>query len=222
MYPFETNVCLYASKKAQVHVGGQRVAGPLTPTEVVHHWVDHLPSKIAIVADSYFGGHGMAHQLALRDHPFLLLRKRDEEGVAEAGGSLKPGQVAAAVSRGRGYSLKVFKNPKVGSKPLRVVPFLTNCSYPSQFTKHKNGYDLPTVVAAYRVLANGLDSANQMALEHRETGRFKSPACSPRLYYKVLHREYFHNLSTKWCGPTEDIPWGFSVEPFSAPCARPL
>ena len=49
------------------------MAGPLTPTEVVHHWVDNLPSKVAIVTDGYFGGHGMAHQLACGDHPSLLL-----------------------------------------------------------------------------------------------------------------------------------------------------
>ena len=84
VYPLLTTVYLYAGKKTQVHAGGQRVAGPFTPTEVVHHCVDHMPSKTAIVADSYFGGHGMAHQLALCDHPFLLLRKRDEEGLAEA------------------------------------------------------------------------------------------------------------------------------------------
>ena len=73
MYPFVTNVYLYAIDKTQLHAGGQRVARPLTPTEVsqVHHWVDHLPSKTAILADSYFGGHGMAPQLVLRDHPFV-------------------------------------------------------------------------------------------------------------------------------------------------------
>ena len=96
VYPF-TNVYLSASKKTQAHASGQRVAGPLTPTEVVHHCVDHVPAKTAIVADSYFGGHGMAHQLALRDHHFLLLCKRDEHGVAEAGALLKPGEVAEAV-----------------------------------------------------------------------------------------------------------------------------
>ena len=174
VYPSVTNLYLYASKKTQVHAGGQRVAGPLTPTEVVHQWVDPLPSKTAILADSCFGGHGMAHQLALRDHPFLLLCKRDKEGVAEAAESPKPGKVAEAVRQGRGYSLKVFKNPKAASKPSRVVPFLTNSSFPSQFTKHKNGYELPPVVAAYCVLANGVNSANQIAAEHRETGRLKS------------------------------------------------
>ena len=158
----------------------------------------------------------MAHRLALRVHPFVLLCKRDEERVDEAPGSLKPGLVAAAVCQGRGYSLKMFKNPKVGSKPPRVVTFWTNCSYPSQFTKHKNAYELPPVVAAYRGLANGMDSGicQPIALGTQGTWSFQGmAACSPRLYYKVLHREYFHHLSTKWCGPTEDIPLGFSVEP---------
>ena len=87
---------------------------------------------------------------------------------------MKPGEVAEPVCRDRGYSLKVFKNPEVGSKPSRVVLFVTNYTYLSQFTKHKHGYELPHVVAANLFLANGVDSADEMALEHRETGRFKS------------------------------------------------
>ena len=78
VYPFVTNVYLYASKKTQVQAGGLRVAGP---TEVVHHWVDHLPSKTAIVADSYFGGPGMAHQLGLSDHPFSFSVKGTKRGL---------------------------------------------------------------------------------------------------------------------------------------------
>ena len=38
---------------------------------------------------------------------------------------MNPGEVVEAVYRGRGYSVKVFKNPKVGSKPPRAVPFVT-------------------------------------------------------------------------------------------------
>ena len=38
---------------------------------------------------------------------------------------------------------------------------------------HRGGYLLPHIVDAYRQLANGVDSANQLALEQRETGRFK-------------------------------------------------
>ena len=122
----------------------------------------------------------------------MLLRGTE----AVQGVLVKLGAVVGAVCRGSRYSLKVFKNPKVGSKLPRVVLPLTNCTYPSQFAKHKHGNDLPPVVAAYRVLANGVDSANQVALEHRETGRFNKvmAACSPRLYYKVSHRGYIHEL----------------------------
>ena len=42
---------------------------------------------------------------------------RDEEGVAEAGAWVKPGEVGEAVCRGRGSRLKILKNLKVGSKP---------------------------------------------------------------------------------------------------------
>ena len=65
------------------------------------------------------------------------------------------------------------KNPKVGSKPPRVVPFVSNCQYDGMRVPHRVGYSLPPIVAAYRQLANGADSANQLALEHWETGRFK-------------------------------------------------
>ena len=54
VYPFVPNVYLYASTKTQVHAGGQRVAGPLTPMEMVHYWVDRLPSKTAIVGRQRF------------------------------------------------------------------------------------------------------------------------------------------------------------------------
>ena len=47
VYRFVTNVYLYASKKIQVHAGREQVGGPLTPTEVMHHCVDHLPSKLS-------------------------------------------------------------------------------------------------------------------------------------------------------------------------------
>ena len=105
---------------------------------------------------------------------FLFLCKRDQEGVSLAGDSMRPSIAAEAYVKGGKYSLHVYKNPKVGSKPPRVVPFLSNCVFDNEWVRHRGGYELPPVVAAYGQLANGVDSANQMALEHRETGRFKS------------------------------------------------
>ena len=81
--------------------------------------------------------------------------------------------MAEAYVRKGGYSLHVCKNPKGGSKPPRLVPFVSNCQEGGMRVPHRGGYSLPPIVAAYQQLANGVDSANQLALEHRETGRFK-------------------------------------------------
>ena len=97
-----------------------------------------------------------------------------------------------AYVRKGGYSLHfvffVFKNPKVDSKPPPVVPVVSNCQCDGMRVPHRGGYLLPPIVAAYRQLANGIDSANQLALEHRETGRFKcwSKALKAFLYRYVI------------------------------------
>ena len=103
---------------------------------------------------------------------FLFLTRRAQEPVAAAGDSLLPGQVAQAYVRKGGYSLHVLKKSKLGSKTPRVVPFVSNCQYDGMRVPHRGGYSLPPTVAAYQQLANGVDSANQLAPEHRGTGRF--------------------------------------------------
>ena len=115
------------------------MAGPRTAREMVHRWVDLLPPRTALVRDSSFGSHAVAHQLAQRQHPFRFLTRREQEGVAAAGDSLLPGQVAEAYVRKGGYSLHVFKNPKMGSKPPRVVPFVSNCQYDGMRVPHRGG-----------------------------------------------------------------------------------
>ena len=174
VHPFITDIFLYAGKRVRVFRDHPQVAGPRTAREMVHRWADLLPNRTAIVCDSYFGSHQVANQMAQRQQPFLFLCKRDQEGVSLAGDSMRPSIAAETYVKGGKYSLHVYKNPKVGSKPPRVVPFLSNCEFDNEWVRHRGGYELPPVVAAYRQLANGVDSANQMALEHRETGRFKS------------------------------------------------
>ena len=70
----------------------------------------------------------------------------------------------------------MFKNPKVGSKHPRVVPFLSNIVFDSNHTPHRGGYNLPALIGAYWKLAN------QMALQHRETGRFTSWSKATRAF----------------------------------------
>ena len=50
---------------------------------------------------------------------------------------------------------------------------LSKCVFGSEWVRHRGGSELPAAVGAYRQWANGVDSANQLALEHRETGRFR-------------------------------------------------
>ena len=66
----------------------------------------------------------------------------------------------------------VFKNPKVGPKPPRVVPMLTNVHFPQAGPVHRRtAIEVNTVVASYRQLSRGLDGVNQMALQMRQMGR---------------------------------------------------
>ena len=67
------------------------------------------------------------------------------------------------------YSLCTYKNPKVGHKPPRVVPMLTNVWFARKGPPHRrSGREVHPVVAAYRTLSRGVDGVNQMALQMRQ------------------------------------------------------
>ena len=79
--------------------------------------------------------------------------------------------------------LQVYKNPRVGHKPPRVVPLLSNCGFPQEVVVHKKrGYEMPAIIGCYRALAGGVDTANQLALQHRETGRFRKWSAAVRSF----------------------------------------
>ena len=62
--------------------------------------------------------------------------------------------------------------PKVGHKPPKIVPFLTNCWYGvDDPARDRRGNNLPAVVAKYREVSCAVDGANQMALRMRQMGR---------------------------------------------------
>ena len=113
--------------KNEVDIEESLYAGHMQPAEVVQLWSDVMPSDSVLVADTYFGSHEVAATLADQKRPFLMPTKRSELGVEEASAGLRPGETNSVVNVEHGYSLTVFKNPKVGKKPARCVPFLTNC-----------------------------------------------------------------------------------------------
>ena len=79
--------------------------------------------------------------------------------------------MAWAIVADKKYEFAVYKNPRVGHEPPRLVPFLTNCWYGEEVPKDRRGNPLPPVVAYYREISRAVDGANQMAMQMRQPGR---------------------------------------------------
>ena len=211
VHPFIAEIFFYASKRVRVCRDHPQVAGPRTAREMVHQWMDLLPTRTAIVCDSYFGSHLVANQMAQRQHPFLFLCKRDQEGVSVAGDGMRPSIAAETYVKGGKYSHLVHKNPKVGTKLPRVVPFLSNCVFDSEWVYHRGGYELPHVVAEYRQVANDVDSnilENFVRLGHAVhtpvlvDTRGTCKVCKGRTWFQCAHcNVHLHSYSgcfNKW------------------------
>jgi hypothetical protein len=163
-------VYLYTNK--QVMRGGRTShAGCATPREMVFRWHNVLPPKSVVLADTYFGNHEIAEELADRGRGCIMLGTRRGDQVAPGSVGLAEGQTRSFYHSGRGYCLHLYKNPKVGGKAPRVVPVLSNLAFGGGVVRHARGYSIPTCIHAYRQSANGVDHFNQMSLQHREVGR---------------------------------------------------
>ena len=102
----------------------------------------------------------------------MLIKKDKRDGrLTKAKQSIQEGACARAIVDGT-YELCVYKNPKVGHKPPKTVPFLTNCWYrvddPARDRRVNN---LPAVVAKCREVSRAVDGANQIVLQMLQMGR---------------------------------------------------
>ena len=93
--PYVTNVYLYVGVRGQLR-RASTVQGNMNARQIVKNWADVLPEGTILVADNFFGSHEAAKGLAARETPFLMLCKRDERGVSEAGEVLEEGGLATA------------------------------------------------------------------------------------------------------------------------------
>ena len=188
--PHPTGVKLYALCDAQSHyiwhvylyrgaaprVGPEsrsRFAGHYNAFEIVQLWNDVTPPGKVLVADSFFGSHDAAAMLSAQERPFLMLTSTSAL-VQDGNVGLDPGDVNTVVHKEHRYALSVYKNPKVGRKPAKVVPLLTNCLTGGSLPHRSGRYHLPGIIANYRRFAPGVDTFNQMCLQHREEHRFQS------------------------------------------------
>ena len=170
--------------------------------QIVNYWADVLPEGTILVANSFFASHEAAKGLAARGTTFLMLGKRDERGVSEAEEVPEDGGLATAKVSTANYTLHVYKDPRVSHKPPRVVPLLSNCGFPQEVVVHKkSGYEMPAIIGCYCALADGVDTANQLALQHRETGRFRKWSAAVRSFlmrYAMVNIKLVKPGTTMW------------------------
>ena len=88
---------------------------------------------------------------------------------------LEPGGTHVTVNKATKIALHLYKHPAIGGKKTKVVPFLTNVAWDIPAEEHRSkAYIVPPIVRAYRALSSGVDTCNQMALQLRELGRFRT------------------------------------------------
>ena len=117
-----------------------------------------------LVRDSFFGSHATAQRLAREGRPFITMVRKDMAGVQQAGDTIQAGQTAVATVEGQKYALQVYKQPKTGGKPPKLVPILSNVWYAARGPLHHTALEIHPLVVAYRQVAREVDCANQMAL----------------------------------------------------------
>ena len=171
--PYVTNVYPHVGACGQLR-RASTVQGNINACPIVNYWADVLSEGTILVADSFFGSHEAAKGLAAGGSRFLMLCRRDERGVSEAGTVLDEGGLATAKVSTANHTLQVYTALRVGHIPLRVVPLLSNCGFPQEVVVHKKRRDeMRAIIGCYCALAGGVDTANQLGLQHRQTGRFR-------------------------------------------------
>ena len=88
-----------------------------------------LPGYTVLVGDWFLGSHATAQQLAREGQPFITMVRKDTAGVQQAEDTIRAGQTAVATVDGPKYALQVYKQPKTGGKPPKLVPILSNVWY---------------------------------------------------------------------------------------------
>ena len=148
-------------------------AGNFDAKRIVGLWSRLISPGTVFMADTFFGSHAMAQDLSARGTPYLMLIKKDKRdaGLTKAKQSTQEGDCARAIVDGT-YEPCVYKNPKVGHKPPKIIPFLTNCGYGvDDPARDRRGNNLPAVVAKYREVSRAVDGADQMVLQMRQITR---------------------------------------------------
>ena len=90
-------------------------------------WAKIISPSTVLCREAFFGSHGFAEEFAAQRRPFFMLSNVDkpDAGLARAPTLNQEGIVARATVVEKNYKPAVYRNPKVGHKRPRLVPFLT-------------------------------------------------------------------------------------------------
>ena len=83
-------------------------AGNFDAKNIMKLWASVLPEGTVLCADSFFGSHGLAKELAANKRAFLMMTKRSTYGVTWAGEQVQEGQSAVCTVADSKYSLCVY------------------------------------------------------------------------------------------------------------------
>ena len=110
----------------------------------------------------------------------------------------------------------MYKQPKTGGKPPKLVPIVSNMRYAAG-ALHHTGQEIHPLVAAYRQVARGVDSTNQMALQMRLLGRQISWSQALRGFAAIRRGQRICNLPRPRTVPWQGKHVGVAVGPPSPP-----
>ena len=148
---YVVDMYLYTGRRVHLRRVGN-TAGNLNAQQIRTMWAGLLPTGTILCADSFFGSHELARDLDADRHAFLMMTQRSTYRVDKAGQLLPEGQTATCTVDDARYAMVVFKNPKVGHKPPRVVPMHTNVYFLRAGPVHRRGgNEVNPVVASYRM-----------------------------------------------------------------------
>ena len=96
------------------------------------------PLETVLVADSFFGNHGLAEYFASIKRPFLTLSKRNkkDKALTDVKQRLAKGQVARGVIKAHGYELVAYIKPKVRHKACKALGLVERSTSMWEFQWH--------------------------------------------------------------------------------------
>ena len=86
-------------------------AGNFDAKNIMKLWAPLLPEGTVLCADSLFGSHGLAKELAASKRAFLMMTKRSTCGMTRTGEQVQEGQTGVCTVADSKYRLCVYKNP---------------------------------------------------------------------------------------------------------------